>query len=264
MSTHIDIIDGSRARKNREGWQEVERIATVTGLTSTGQDQFDDALSASGMPSMGAAHPSLTGLYLDEANLSALGPGKVQASLIYRRIQLTDYPLGGIPIGEAATMLEVGTTVQQVESNIDSDGLSTTLTYTGNDKPPGDPQEQVARFPRMVPQTTLIVKRREVGNPLSKSKLYVGKINRLPWAADPDALPYSWLCTGIIGTSSDGNQTYDVTYTFQHCGDSPTGTWFAKCKWVGSNGQIPTDLVDNTGIKSIQVYDSIDFNLLNL
>ena len=64
MSTvHIDIIDGNRADLGFNGW-EFNRVAKVSGLTTTGYNRLVEAVFATGMPQMNDSHPSITDAYV--------------------------------------------------------------------------------------------------------------------------------------------------------------------------------------------------------
>lgn len=258
----IDIIDGSRGRYDAEGWQELERTATVEGLSSSGQQQLVDAIEADGMPAIDDAHPSVSALRLAEMAPEALGPGKAKVRLVYKRLAGSEVliPGGG---GDVKPTIEVGTTLQQVEANKDIAGNLISVTYNGTKKPPGDLATQIGTYSRLQPQTSITIKRREWASPLSKSRTYVGTTNSQSWEGDPSAEANTWLCTAIIGTSSDGGAHYEVSYAFQHCGATETGTWDVNVYWRGSDGKIPSDIEPGTGIVLVSVYGQLDFDNLN-
>lgn len=266
MTLRIDIIDGSRAKEDEQGWLELERIATVDGLTGDGQAKFSSAMNAPGMPAMSDAHPIDPTLVLMERTWTSPGPDLAKATLLYKR-RLQDStnmnPPGAYGIPQPS--LEVGTTLSQIEANLDAHGAKVKVSYTGTKRVVGvDQDDQLATFPKQVPQTSLSYKRHELGSPISKSRTYVGRVNAAGWNVDPGNAAGVWLCTGITGTSTDGNRTYDVTYTFSHCGDTPTGTWQGKAYWRSSNGLVPDDLVGGTGIVDFDNYSEIDFSGLHL
>ena len=257
-SISVDIVAGSRAVKNRKGWQSAERIATVTGVTGTGQAQLDNALNTLGVPALGAEHPSMSQLFLDEMEPSARGPGVVLIRMIYRRLEDADEP-----VDEDTGSIEVGTTAEQSERNTDHAGALMTVTYASARE--SEREQQVVTVGAYLPKTRMVVRRRETGSPGDKSKLYVGKLNKGPWKLDPNCAAKTWRCMAILGTSSDGGEFYDVRHEFEHCGEgSETGTWDRRGMWRGSDGRVPSDLVEGTGKKTFQVGTTIDFGNLNL
>jgi len=40
MAVKLDLIDGSSGKKTVNGWEEIERIATVTGATGSGHTKI--------------------------------------------------------------------------------------------------------------------------------------------------------------------------------------------------------------------------------
>ncbi|HUX01041.1 MAG TPA: hypothetical protein VMY35_08675 [Phycisphaerae bacterium] len=257
-SISVDIVAGSRAVKNRKGWQSAERIATVTGVTGTGQAQLDNALNTLGVPALGAEHPSMSQLFLDEMEPSARGPGVVLIRMIYRRLEDADEP-----VDEDTGSIEVGTTAEQSERNTDHAGALMTVTYASARE--SEREQQVVTVGAYLPKTRMVVRRRETGSPGDRSKLYVGKVNTGPWKLDPNCTARQWLCTEISGTSSDGGETYDVRYVFEYRGPtSETGNWDIKGYWRGSDGRVPSDLIADAGIVTYQIYKSVDFDNLNL
>jgi hypothetical protein len=100
--------------------------------------------------------------------------------------------------------------------------------------------------------------RREGFSPAFKSRNFVGRTNSGTWGGDP---PGSWLCTRIEGVSDDGGQTFNVTYEFQYNID----TWLATVVFIDPDtGRPPENLIEGEGLKQVQVYPRVDFNLLNL
>jgi hypothetical protein len=117
MSTVIlGIVDGERGRQTREGWVELERLATVTGLTSYhGYAKLDEALEAldSHGEEIGQEHPDVEGLYLDERTPQAKTPDTVEVRLTYRKL---DEPDREEPTGQ------VGASVKEVQTYLDKNG----------------------------------------------------------------------------------------------------------------------------------------------
>lgn len=259
-----NIVDGSRARESREGWQEVERIAHVVGLSESGQAKFEEALSVTGMPACGDRHPTIADLLVDERSVTMTGPSTAEVRLTYRAVLDTDMSTEDGTLSLSAPQITVGTTVRQVETNHGVNEIPLDVGYA-NYKLFGDTQEnQTATASVYLPVPTLTVTRRESGCPAWKSRIYSGTVNSGAWSLDPEAEARQWLCLSITGTSN-GDGTYEVTYQFEYAGaGTTTGNWDTEVRWRGSNGKIPTDLVDGTGIITFVMYTEKDFNALNL
>jgi len=244
MATHIDIIDGSRGRESRNGWEEVERVATVTGCTGSGQAKLANALSASGMPGIGSGHPAFANLALEERAPEAIGTDTVKVRLIYRRSDPPSDPASGT--------IEVGASLNQQQTDRDYAGDLITVTHADI------VQGGIVNVLR--PQVTITRTRKELSSPGAKAKTYVGKLNSGAWSLDPGASARQWLCTGITGRSDDNGASYEVTYTFQY----DENAWWEKVVWIDPATGRPPNPLDATGEKTVQLYDEVDFSQLQL
>ena len=261
MAVKIDIIDGNRGRKTYQGW-ELERIAVVTGLTGTPHKKLIDAANTSGVPSIGDGHPSLSTCKLREIIPESVGKDEVKLRLIY-----SQYVTSTSQWQPTFDTIECGASIGQVETNKDIDDnvmwvqYTYPADYTKNLDYASKTHKQGGTIIRLVPESSISIVKQELFPPAEKARAFVGKVNATGWIIDPNAPARTWLCSGIVGRSTDGGVTYFVTYTFQYRPD----TWDATILFTDPNdGKPPDDLVAGTGSKVYQIYEETNFNYLNL
>ena len=254
---HLDIIDGIRAEDTQFDFK-YWRKAKVSGLTGeTALDKILEAETAVGMPQIGdladAAFPLLR---LWKVTPQALAGDTMTLILEYGQNR------SSLPVDEK--LIEVGTTLTQSETNKDINDNLISVQYTypagynDSEYPAGEAITQGGLASKFLPNSQNVFHRHENSSPGDISKAYVGKVNSQPWEGG-DAR--SWLCTGITGRSNDGGSNYNVTYTFQYRDE----TWDSVVYFVDPReGKPPADLVVDTGIKTYQIYNTIDFNDLDL
>jgi hypothetical protein len=185
----------------------------------------------------------------------------------------------GIPT-DAATMIpnldpvptiQVGTTVQPVQTMFDVDGNLITVTYK-------NAQEVEVTQPATVtfqqPMTTWAMQRKEpptqeIGGsfltPGDKSKVFGGKVNSVAiWGEDPNM----WLCTGIAGNSDDNGASYLVDYGFLKAPDGKD--WDGVAIYQRPDGTTPDDVTfgdgttDPNGVWKGGLIPRANFHALNL
>jgi len=263
----IDIIDGTRGRLTVEGW-ELERVATVYGLTGTASAKILNATIVTGMPSLGDAHPGYSGAFLQEILPEALDDDTVKLRLIYRVPQLQRWQ-------PSLDTVEVGGTLSQVDTNKyisaqDGDDITRSLIsvqyaypsdYEYSQALQSKTVDQSGLVSKLIPEHSLIITKLEYTNPSPIAKNYIGTVNSGPWTLDLTADARQWLCTGIIGRSDDGGTIYKTTYSFQYRED----TWDVTVTFIDPyTGRPPPDVVDDTGVKTLKEYKEMNFNNLPL
>ncbi len=250
---HLDFVAGKpRSERDEEGWVFTERIARVTGVPGTGYQQHQLALRVFGMPQIGDEHPFIADMLLTRHIPATIEDGTVEVRLRYDRRDEEDNP--------EYARIDIGTSANQEETNIDSDGTVMKVFKVGSTAPRTKEEQQGGTVSKQVPKSTIVYRRRELGSPGEKSKEFVGKTSAGPWSLDQGTIS-QWLCTGITGTSIDGGKTYDVTYTFEF----DINQWFARVYWIDpTTGKADSDSTEGDGWEEFEIYDSIDFNLLDL
>ena len=184
---HIEHIDGRPSGEYGEnGWRMIERIARLTSVPGLGYQLMKNALAYNQLPQIGDDHPSLANMKLVSYRPEIIGKDAVDVTLIYER--RSSYP-----------SITVNSTVTTVESIRDESG---NLFYTTYD---GKKQGGTVTIPGNV--ATIVVRRREKGDPIDIAATYVGCYNTTAWKIGNRDIPSTardWKCTGYTGTSTDG------------------------------------------------------------
>jgi hypothetical protein len=247
MATITDIIDGASLSVDRQGIT-TTRVFIVEGLTGSEHSRLQSALTADGIPSRGDAHPSSTSYRVDSLRVDPIddSPSKARITVTYKPW----LPRRFVPDDTQDCDVQIGASLQEVESVYDYSGDPIIVTHNEID--------QRGKVTKSVVILTLQLTRRETSNPRAKAQTYTGKVNYGTWLNDP---PHSWLCKSISGHSDDGGDSYMVTYEFQR----QLPDWDVEVAWVDpATGEHPVDLVEDVGIKWVQIYESINFSGLNL
>lgn len=285
-SVVIDIIDGSDLIETEDAIEKT-RIALVKDVTNgTNAEREWDALSASGVPAIGDALGStapLSNVTLVRRSVRPASKGsthQMEVVLEYssRRLAIAD------PDDETLPTYESGTVLQTFSTNQDVNGNKVVLQYTYpsdyaiNPDDAGKTITTGATFDVQRPATTEVMRRVEVGiDPEPLAEAYVGKVNNATWL---NRAPGVWLCTGITGTSRDAGVTWEMEYTFQKNSDG----WNNRKVVIEdpNTGRPPPDVVadsgisaatglpgnpsleDSIGLKTVQSYETADFDILQL
>jgi|SRR6185437_98903 len=201
---HLDVADSQPDKLDVEGW-EYYRTARVEGLAGSGSAQRVQAvLAVQALPIgpnllLGSPHPDIPDALLRQYRPRTLSNGVVEVRILYKE-----------EFGGTNNYVEVGSTAQQVQTNV---GIG--AGFTGNLIHSMYKGKQYGEtVSKLVPNTTITVKRVEYASPGDKSKTYVGTVNDGPWDLDPSPYARCWLCTEITGVSADRGVSWQVTYKF--------------------------------------------------
>lgn len=255
---HLDIVGGKpKSERDEEGWVFSERIARVTGVPGTGYQQHQLALRIFGLPQVGDEHPFIADLFLTRHSPSTIEDKTVEIRLRYERRDEQDSP--------EYARIDIGTSAHQDETDFRYDDAGNKIGIKVFKKDSSAPrtaeEEQGGVVPILAPKSTIVYRRRELGSPGAKSKEYGGKVNSGTWSLDTTAVAGNWLCTGINGSSVDGGKTYDVVYTFEY----DARFWIERAFWIDpKTGKPNPDSAEGDGFLDCTIYESIDFNGLNL
>jgi len=256
---HIDITDGSGGVYDKDGWR-FDRIAKVTGVPGVGQAQIKNAVDSliAAVGDIGSDHPTVSSCKLRGYTPTSVANGIVTVKLTYK-----DEDTEVDSVDPEDIDIRVGTSVSQVQTNKDKDGVLITVAYTYptdymlDIKKRGQTFVQGVMMSKMNPGTTLTCTRTESSSPAVRSRLYTGKVNEAGWEVDPDALARTWMCMGIEGNRDKATGHYRVTYSFQYRDD----TWDEDAIFINpDDGKPPKDLVDSVGQWTPELVESIDFN----
>ncbi len=260
----LDKIDQlpSSGKETEAGWT-FARVATVRGVTGSGMAQLQNAVRVAGIPQLGtplSSHPS--------AVVVARTPTPHGGGTFTIRIDYADQGYHDTPDDQS---LEVGTSLESVETNTNIEGLLLQVKYNGV-------WQKAASVGVLRPNSTIRISRTESKSPGKKSQEYVGKVNkhrgfRLAGASD---IKRCWLCQSITGSSRDKGKSWQVQYEFAYMPkmQNPDGTeragWDYLAIYRDESGNVPPDVIDGTWaegdlpIAMYTMYHEADFNKLNL
>ena len=258
--TFKDLVDGNTGiNMIRKGWTFI-RMYKVSGLTGNGFAKVKAAYNEPDIPKLGDTHPDEPSVIVKEVNIISVSSDTVEIAVKYAA------PDVFLP-SSTSVIIEVGSTLSQVDTNLDVNGniLQTQYTYPVDYKETpefaGKTINHAGMVARLIPEPTLQLTILEFESPLVKSSIYVGKINSQTFE---DGAPGTWMCTGIQGNSQDSGFTYTVTYSFQL---RPDG-WGQEVVFISSDTGEPPVFANpdelNLGIRNYQIYQAIDFNQLGL
>lgn len=262
MSVKLDIIGNAAARLTKDGW-EVVRSGIVTGLEGVDGDLLL-VLGAlvPGVPRVGTQHPSISFVYLEEVIPTYVDSGSVNLDLIYRS------PDGLHPNDESdegQATIEVGSTVEQVETYEDVFGNLLIVPYTDNTDPenPVVKKDNLRTIAILRPRSTKVFTWASEDNPSDLSETFAGYVNDRAWLYDPGGPPREWLCHSIVGRSKDGGTTYNVVATFVKNVEPPTLNYDVTLAWIDpATGKIAPGITEENGKETFIMYPSIDFNAI--
>lgn len=254
MPTVSDLIEGSTIEETMENGVTATRTFIVSGISGAATARSFIALNSSGIPAILEYHPSITDLRCVSKNAEPVNGSSSQFRVTaqYRAVDNTE------DTEDPQAQMSIGSTVQEEQTSFDVNGTLIEIgpvTIDGVEHP-----KQTGHISAQKPQTTVTFKRRELEAPDLIAQNFTGKVNGAQFLGlGPDHI----LCTKIEGSSTDGGQTFDVTYEFQ----INFGKWFASIYYVDSEKSLPLEGATeaNGGIKrNVQVYERADFNALAL
>lgn len=151
--------------------------------------------------------------------------------------------------GEGITT--VGAVVETVQTEFDKNGAE--ITVKRNATSPDIIQPVTLRRPSPILEHT----RLEVSNPRFRAVTHVGTLNDAVWNG------YSaktLLCTGLVGTTRDGGDSYEVRYSFEY-----RSTWDTVVVYIDEDtGRPISPLVDTVSKKTIELYPTSNFGALSI
>lgn len=257
------LAEGTTARQTGDGL-EVTETYLVTSVRGSKTTRIVNALREAGLPQYGDRHASDATISVDSmaATPASGDPEKILVAVTYRRPTVDSSDIGGgddSTDGDDPGVLEVWSTGTQQQTQFDHRGVQifTTHAYTSGERA-GQTVTQGGTVEVYIPQVGIRLTRVERSNPLPAAGQMVGRINAASWNGYPR---HAVLCVGVDGRTSDGGQTYEVTYTFAVDQDG----WNARLIYVDPDtGEVPIDVVPGLGYKSVQVYQEADYGKLNI
>lgn len=263
MAVVDNIIDGSDLIETQDAIEKT-MIAIVTGVTGGNDAEREyDALQAVGLPSIGdplGSTAPLTNVRVVERSAAPASAGsneKFRVTIQYssRMFASADPNDATIPRYNSSTVLQLEETNQDKDGNL----IEVSHNYGGDigTKTTG------AFVSVYKPATTEVMTRIEEGiEPLDLRAAYAGKTNSVVWLGRAVG---TWLCTRIdstyLGKNASGQLIWEIAYEFSY---RPDG-WKPKAVFIDDQtGQPPESLVVDSGIVTVDAYNTADFNELLL
>lgn len=235
----LDKLEDASVWRDQQGYH-ATRKAVVKGLDNAlGNRRLADALAVTGMPQWGNKLDGIPYPYVSVvSSITATPLANTSADVL---ITYEPIGLGGLTdtlIGDTVrsdvlggARITIRTALQQVTTNRDETGRMIVLKHTKlrwkEDLPKrtpagviipgefehrvGELQPQIGEVQRFIPVTVLTFVRRENRDPRAKSMNFVGHVDPDTIFGDPER---SWMCTLMVGDTTDGTQSYTVTYEF--------------------------------------------------
>lgn len=251
-------IDRSNGEFSTEEW-------SVTGLSGDPANILVNALNSPNIPKIGDLHPFGALLPVSRVEARPASDGSNTAATVTVSYGITgdapDFP--DVPDDNAIPSLEIVTTLQPVTTNFDVRGFPLKIAYikgidTDGDGEPdtSEVKDQLASVDYFIPMTTHIYRRREVTNPLFKSRLYTRSIDGDASPIFGEANNHHWIVAGISGDTDDNGRSWKVTYEFQRHPE----TWDVVVSYIDpETGRPPSDVttVEAGGV----LFDATNFAL---
>lgn len=200
IATNWQLVSNT-AKMEKGRIAEITATTQIVGITATDHQWVDQALAATGLPSIGSQLAMATGerLRLMEIN-PTLREGEqsiADATLIYRVLDGSSSEGNGVPV------LTGGTALKSVQTSRYRDGSAIEVEHTwpanskatfpdGSSKA-GEVETVTATITVPVPMSTLhgeiFV---QTATPGAISQEYAGKVNKVTWQ---NGAPRTWMCT---------------------------------------------------------------------
>ena len=265
MIVHADIAEGSTVSADVRSGDRAVRVFRVEGVEGDNAPaKIRQAMEAGGIPVMYEPHPTIPLLLVSNKTGTPIDEGTFDVVVTYEPIPPEDN------IQEQNAQISIGATVQTVQTNIDRNGDTIELNPS---KDTGLKEGYVGTVDVQVPSTRLSFSRREETPPSVAISTLMGKINDAPFVGFPTG---SVLCTGINASSSDGGETYNVTYEFQVSNRNGAGVagadpdWVAAVVYIQDNGKPypfgsnPSEGIALGVLDFVELYESANFGSLGL
>lgn len=257
ITIHPDIVGDTSVSQSADGYTATRGFIAQT----TAGETIVDILAHDGIPQYAEIHPdfdgiSLVPIYALNRTCSPVNEDNTVYKVIidYRRPSAATAEPSEL---EADAIIRLGSSVTGSKTEVDKDDTQITVTLTT-----ATPTTQTGSVDIQVPETVIEFTRREPASPRSKARTYVGKVNSAS-LGDGDYAIGTLLCLGIEGETTDGGESYNVTYRFQY----RPKTWVATVVYIDPETDRPHDDVDIAGLDGVtyaDIYDEANFASLNL
>lgn len=261
MSVIVDIIDGARAKFTTEG-KELTRIAHVTKLSGNRAGKLAAALTAPGMPRLGAAHPTVRGARLYAQDIEAIDSDNAYVTLSYRTPPAATAfaaEVGGAAAG-GILAIEFSSQSFQEETVRDAAGYVMRNSYFGSASQTNLAGAGLVYTSRLVRanvyRAQTIVRITYARARLDKALItrMTNTVNAQRWSGYP---PHTWLCLNLSTRMEDGQWIYTFEAAYK------PETW-RLVDVIEYYGEAPRDAVLGNGIAEYDVYSAARWSELGI
>lgn len=245
MSVVGPTIESTMTEENGEIVSAVA-VYFVTGITAS--PILDAALNTSGIPQPGdTLNASNENLKVKSRVPTIVG---ITESFLYTVRVDVSYELDR-PEAEVTYSLRGGASLNQIETEKDRSGNPIELTYGSlTVRATITPLSVQGNFQCEIVETT--------DDPDGIVSQYINHTNAAAFRGKPIG---TWLCTHVEyeprDLSNPANREYRFAYEFSYKEEG----WKYTVAYKGDDGYIPEDVVEGTGIKTIEWHPSVDFAL---
>jgi len=260
VSMVLEIKEGATLSYSPAKGYQASRVYRVSALAGASQvAKMVAAINDASLPDAGDVYPGIPFCFM----VTRVVIGVPATDTVDIRVDYISWGYNSGPMADQDTILELGSAAQQEELYLDRDDNPVLLTFV--DKDSETVTDQPGTWPAYLPQVHIVLTKQESSSPLSKARAYAGKVNSVSWRMDPGSAAKSWLCNSITGVSTDNGNTYQIRYEFTHATSRPGGTWRQRVMARDpKTGHPPKILTSGVSYKTIDVYDTADFNILKL
>lgn len=250
MAVDIDIKAGSTWRRDKNG-DRATRVAIISGVTGNIDTLLKNALDDASMPNYGDAHPADSTITLQNITVTPLGGGRYRAAMEYFKDPSSASGSSNATANVSATTVNEVATSDKNGAAMESEYTVTNSIYSWSVINP------TFEADIEVPRITIDFEYVTSTYPLAEINQYLGRINSADWNG---YAPRKILCSAIQ-VNQNGNE-YRVRFSFTH--EDDTFDFIAKVPDAPGNivSSTDTDLDINTGLKSFDVYETVDFTPL--
>ena len=243
-----NVVEGSRLRRTNKGFEDT-RVFVVEGLTNGADVTVAAQILDSGVvPVYGELHPDIDTIVVLTIDSKIEKPGIVRLTFAYGDPSWFDLA-DPDDLDQDSVEIDITAALVQQSTQKDATGADLEVAY--------ETIEQVATVSVGRPQTVLSFARVEETYASSKARTYVGKVNL---GVFQGAAEKTMLCQSI-SSKKIATDRYNVLYSFLYDPNThQTDIWFID----QNTGRPPADLVADTGKKTVDVYEAVNFAPLNL
>jgi hypothetical protein len=256
MSVIKDLIADHTITRTADGF-ETERVYMVEVRGGLAETKLYNALTTAGVPQYNDPHPTLPDVRVTRIQAR---PATGHSPNTFRVVVTYTIPEADDALSEAEDDLATSgkvtfnTSLASEKTWFDINGDFLTVRWRGGTIVTVYKEAEVQR-----PQLEVAFRRVETSAPKSEILNYLGKVNSGPWSGFPAK---TWLCTRIDADQEKAGK-FEVDYGFSYRPE----TWRLE---VIANltaeqiAELPPDVESANGYQLYDVYQTADFNQLNL